>query len=140
MNSFFNPADKLSERRARADMETIQIYEKMKKIVYFLCIDFIEKDLAKKHKCKFDGDLKLWYCEDKSNPLIVSYSRVDLNIEFKDKDKYKALGAKFCNINKGWYGKSGNTELMKAYYAYKDLKDKIYQEELEHYSRNRTDS
>ena len=117
MNSFFNPADKLSERRA--EMETSEIYEKMNKKVYFLCVDFIEKDLAKKHKCKFDGDLKLWYCEDKTNPLIVSHSRVDLNVDYEDKDEFKALGAKFCGINKIWYGKSGNTELMKAYNEYK---------------------
>jgi hypothetical protein len=124
MNSFFNPADKLSERRA--EMESCEIYEKMNRKVYFLCVDFVEKDLAKKNGCKFDRDLKLWYCDDKSNPLILSHSRVDLDISYENKDKFKALGAKFCPINKVWYGKSGNTELMKAYKEYKDeLKEKV---------------
>ena len=108
--------------------------------MYYLCIDVTEKDLAKTNKCKYDGNLKLWYCEDKTNPLIVSHSRVDLNIEYNDKDKFKTLGAKYCPINKVWYGKSGNTELMKSYYTYKDLQNKKREEEHNHYSRNRTDS
>jgi len=134
MNTFFNSPDKLSEIRAEKE-----IYDKSKK-VYYLCIDFTEKDLAKTNKCKYDGNLKLWYCEDKTNPLIVSHSRVDLNIEYNDKDKYKTLGAKYCPINKVWYGKSGNTELMKSYYTYKDLQNKKREEEHNYYSRNRTDS
>jgi hypothetical protein len=136
MNSFFNPADKLSERRA--EMETVEIFDKMSRKVHFLCVDFLEKDLAKKHKCKFDRDLKLWYCEDKSNPMIETHSRVDLYFEFKDKDEYKALGAKYCPINKVWYGKSGNTELMAHYKKFKDSQRKKWDEELEHYRKNKT--
>jgi len=124
MNSFFNPADKLSERRA--EMETVEIFDKMSRKVHFLCVDFLEKDLAKKHKCKFDRDLKIWYCEDKSNPMIETHSRVDLDISYENKDEFKALGARFCPINKVWYGKNGNTKLMKAYKDYKnELKEKV---------------
>ena len=138
MNSFFKSPDKLSE--LRAEKEIFQKIDRKSKKVYFLCIDFIEKDLAITHKCKFDGNLKLWYCEDKTNPLIISHTRVDLNIEYKDKNNFKALGAKYCPIYKVWYGKSGNTELMKAYYTYKDLQNKKREEEQNYYGRNRTDS
>jgi hypothetical protein len=117
MNSFFNPADKLSERRA----EILSVpWSRQQNVdsAYILCVDYDERDLAKKHKCKFDMIDKRWYCEDKNNPMIKTHTRVDLYINFKDKDEFKDLGAKFDPVKKVWYGKSGNTELMEAYEDY----------------------
>jgi hypothetical protein len=120
MNSFFNPADKLSERRPqRVEILSVPFTRQHgADEAYILCIDYDERDLAKKHKCKFDMVYKRWYCEDKKNPLILTHTRVDLDIKFNDKDEFKALGAKFDPIKKVWYGKSGNIELMEAYEEY----------------------
>jgi hypothetical protein len=141
MNSFFNPADKLSERRAemdRAETDIYTIHSEMMKNTYFLCVDYEERDLAKKHKCKFDRDLKLWYCEDKTNPMMKTHARVYLYFQFKDKDIYKSLGAKYDPLEKEWYGKIGNLPLMDYYRDFKEQQEKKREEESEHYRKNKT--
>ena len=75
---------------------------------------------AKKHKCFYSPEAKLWTCktDDKDNDekveFINHYELVYLTVDYSSKDEVKSLGGKWDHINKRWYTYKGN-ENLKSY-------------------------
>ena len=92
---------------------------------YYLDVPFDKKDEAKKLKCRWDPNWKLWYYKDKHdnimedendelNKFVREYSIVFLySATFDDKDFIKANGGKWNMFSKQWYAKTNNQELKK---------------------------
>jgi len=75
---------------------------------------------AKKYKCFYNPDQKLWSCKynddnddyDKKQ-FVETYQQVFLNVLYSDKDDAKANGAKWSSRAKSWYTYKGNDALKK---------------------------
>ena len=82
-----------------------------------LAIPYEKKDEAKKYKCFFTPDDKLWACtisdddDDDKKEFTDNYQQVYLNVPYDEKDTAKSKGAKFDFKTKTWYTYKGNQEL-----------------------------
>lgn len=83
----------------------------MTEVKIFLEIPYEERELAKKHKCRWCPDSKKWYCVDSKNPLIAKYKLKYYDIPFDLKDEAKRVGAKWDIVNKSWYSYQENSGL-----------------------------
>ena len=97
----------------------------LKNAPHYLDVPFDKKDEAKKIKCRWDPDWKLWYYKDykdkinfdeKLQKFINEYSIKFLwGTKFEDKDFIKSHGGKWCNDAKVWYVKYNNKEVIDYY-------------------------
>ena len=88
-------------------------------ITILLDVPFDKKDDAKKHKCLWCSDKKMWYVrfptEERDDyfqdDFIKEYEVVLLKTSFDDRDFVKANGAKWNQYLKTWYTKRSNEAL-----------------------------
>jgi hypothetical protein len=78
----------------------------------YLAIPFEVKDEAKKNKCRWCPERKMWYCINSKNPMVEKYLFSFFDVPFELKDRAKELGARWDGVNKSWYSYQGNTALI----------------------------
>ena len=83
----------------------------------FLDVPYEMRAEAKKFKCFYIAENKLWSCRvtddddiDKT-AFIDNYQQVYLKVPYTDKDDVKSKGAKWDASTKTWYTYAGNAEL-----------------------------
>jgi hypothetical protein len=88
-----------------------------------LDVPFEKKDDAKKNKCKWNNEAKMWYVKFRTsdrddyfnNKFIKEYEVVKLKTSFDDKSFVKANGGKWNQYLKTWYTNRSN-EALKDYF------------------------
>jgi hypothetical protein len=85
--------------------------------IVHLNVPFREKDVAKAHGARFDGESKRWYVPAGENLApFKQWIWIDLHCPYAEKDMVKSLGAKYDGETKKWQiPMSANQESFKRW-------------------------
>ncbi len=91
----------------------------------YLYVPFSEKDKVKGLGAYWDGNKKLWYCQDSKKELFTEWfeqkKKIYLESKYEQKDQVKALGCEWDKEIKAWYCFESNKEALKTFKRRKHL-------------------
>lgn len=76
-----------------------------------LYVPFEQKEQAKEFNCKYDADMKAWFCNDDNEVAIERWSIRHVDIPFDKKDEFKLFGCKWDGTLKKWYTYNSNRNI-----------------------------
>ena len=77
-----------------------------------------DQEYVKEQKCKYDGELKLWYVISKDDELYKKYKKMKLFVKYDEKEYIKQHHGRWCPDDKCWFTYATN-DALRRYKLYK---------------------
>ena len=77
-----------------------------------------DREYVKEQKCKYDGELKLWYVISKDDELYKKYKKMKLFVKYDEKEYIKQHHGRWCPDDKCWFTYATN-DALRRYKLYK---------------------